>query len=440
MLAQTSQTTLASLLKSLREARGLSANALAIQAGVNPQSVRNWEAGKFSPRLPELQSVLDALGATAVQKQQAMELLQRPRGLTQIRHRNPAASATRSGDTYVPVTLGDLLRAMRARRKYTLEEIATKIGVVPRTLSRWERGESAPSVKQLHLACHALGATEDEIAMLSLGATDPGTGEHEGPAFLERLRMLFDAANAYPCPPEKAALLELTYISLALRLQPLSWQDPAARTLLSQVYAQMSQLYYLRFQNEMTRAFSGRALELVEDIPLASDHTVLALLRYANALKDPKAGVAIMERWLPRLVNPGQKAWLLTSQAALLAKQGLRSDADARSQQSITLVEDLDYWSLMTRRLGRAHLLSRWRQHDKAMDLLASLPESDDPTFSVISARIVLAQKDYEGARRRLAVAVRHTEAKTDWWAHIAPYMWGSIEQVQKLLRRYHQY
>jgi transcriptional regulator with XRE-family HTH domain len=425
--APLSSPTLGNLLRSLREARGLSPDRLARDAGVDPKTIRNWEGEKFSPRLPELQLVLTTLGATDTQCRQVLELLRRPRAMAHI---------ALVPNARVPVAQGDLLRAMRVRRNRSLEEVAARVGVATRTLSRWERGERMPDVQYIKILCQVLDAAENEVAALTLG-TD-FTGADSPP--LDVLWEQFRAFHTYPLPPETVALQELTYISLALRLQPLTWQDLAARELLSQVYTMLAHLYYLEGRPEKTLAFAERALLLFEGVSTDSNYTALALIRYTNVRPAPMANLNLLKRWKSCVKDVDTKAWILGQQAYLLADLKMNTEADKYSLKAVRLGDSHGCGGDEGRYMMRANLLSRLNQHDRAISMLSPIPltETSHPDIPLVWAKVLLAKRDYEGAQQMVERAVHQMDSSvwSDYRADIVPFLRRQVETIRRAIFR----
>ena len=67
--------------------------------------------------------------------------------------------------------IGQAIRQLRKQRGLRLEDIATECGVTAVTISRYERGNRAPSKKMLIKLAKALSATTEELSRLA--------GEHK---------------------------------------------------------------------------------------------------------------------------------------------------------------------------------------------------------------------------------------------------------------------
>jgi len=59
--------------------------------------------------------------------------------------------------------LAENLRAFRRRLDMTQEETANALGVVPQTVSKWERGETASDIAMLPALVHLFGVSADEL-------------------------------------------------------------------------------------------------------------------------------------------------------------------------------------------------------------------------------------------------------------------------------------
>ena len=110
------------------------------------------------PRLSELEALLSVLQADPKQKRQTLLLLDAPRAKNQVR-----AEIIRLGDQLGIGTMpngGDLLRALRLRRRLSLEEAAaSQMQMTSGTLRRWEKMEVWPSPEQSASALLRAGRT-----------------------------------------------------------------------------------------------------------------------------------------------------------------------------------------------------------------------------------------------------------------------------------------
>jgi transcriptional regulator with XRE-family HTH domain len=58
---------------------------------------------------------------------------------------------------------GDRLRAARTARSLSRGDLAQQLGVVPKTIQRWESGDTRPSEEQQRLAAEKLGISVSKL-------------------------------------------------------------------------------------------------------------------------------------------------------------------------------------------------------------------------------------------------------------------------------------
>jgi transcriptional regulator with XRE-family HTH domain len=241
------------------------------QADIHRVTLHRWEKGRVQPCLPELKALLAALGASPQQRRQALTLVDAPRAQALVRL-DRARIAERSGFGPLPHG-GDLLRAMRLRRGWSLEQIAAHLGVTSMTIRRWEAMETWPSAQQLHRLCYALEAKVEEMLALTCGQfartaprTSTGTAGTVGitaKALAERVEQF---ARTLLDPPFGLKDLEL------LTLQAEAWTLAARSSavgirLLAEVYGLSSRHLAYRDRAGESVAAAERYFDLVPDEP-----------------------------------------------------------------------------------------------------------------------------------------------------------------------------
>lgn len=151
-------------LRQARQRRGVSQNQLALRARIAPSTLNRWERDLTHPSIPELEQVLRALEATPSERADALRLLAAPRAVIQIQQLSGAA-AHPSGESRPPL-LGDLLRALRWRKRWRVADLADTLCVTERTVRGWEASQALPPADRLHALCIVLEATPDEAALI----------------------------------------------------------------------------------------------------------------------------------------------------------------------------------------------------------------------------------------------------------------------------------
>lgn len=154
-------------LRELRKHHSLTLETVSQRAGITRVTLNRWETGTHQPRLPELEAVLRVLEASPKQRRQALNLLDAPRAKALFREELQRIADQR--DFGLMPQGGDLLRTLRHRRRLSQEILAARVGVSARTLHRWERSETWPTLEQLHAFCYAVGAHEEEVVALTVG-------------------------------------------------------------------------------------------------------------------------------------------------------------------------------------------------------------------------------------------------------------------------------
>lgn len=135
------------LIRSAREAKGLSLRTVGRMIGVSRTTVSRWEAGAISPTtvlLVRLGQILDT----------------------------PLVSGNSGRVVLGDVQLGALLRALRSRAGVTQGEAAAMFACSKPAISRWEAGERAAGREVARLYAEAFGAIPAEALALQTGEMD----------------------------------------------------------------------------------------------------------------------------------------------------------------------------------------------------------------------------------------------------------------------------
>ena len=255
-------------LRRLRQTRGLTLERAAQAAGIGRVTLNRWETGAHQPRLPELQALLHALKADANERHQALVLVDAPRARERVRQ--AAEHLGERAGLCPPPGAGDLLRALRRRRRMSAEPVASALGVTTRTLRRWEQGEVAVPAERLDDLCRVLGAAPQERAALErqrlwLGAPQSAVGASAGPSSLEALEQQCDG-YLEQMDRGQLGLLDLHFLVLEARLWPraAAAREKPAQRLLARVYSSHAAFLEQNSREpQEVRVYAERALDLV---------------------------------------------------------------------------------------------------------------------------------------------------------------------------------
>lgn len=392
-------------LRRLRQKRGLSMNRLAALAQISQSTISRWEAGKFAPSMDELEAVLQQLGASPDELRYALSLINAPRAVSRLRLLHTPSSS--------PLFSGDLLRAMRRRKGWTLEQTARASGIAADTLSRWERSERKPSDQQLHALCYALNASEEEMVALTIG------GIHLTASFIDSPEPLNDMIEIQVAQFQRHPFEEQNRLfdlfSLALEANVLS--NPGRndfRQALAKVHAFRAQGLTHRGRIAEAERYAYRVLNEVEiekaDAWLLAwaIHTIAKGVAETGKNPKPLMGVQILQDWLPavRQWNTAEE-WFHWNVSEYMMEAGLMDEAVKVGQYVMNLHQQYGYMGTDDR-LAYARLLTATGQPERALDYLPRrqhylpLQQAYD-AFAWAETLLALGQE--EEARSRLAFA-----------------------------------
>lgn len=314
------------LLRAEREGQRLSLGALAAQSGIHKATLSRWEAGRRQPSVPELEAVLGALSVSPAGRAEALAHIDAPRAVRALRQ-NLASSPETHGAVGRPPAGGDLLRAMRLRRKMGQAELARAIGVDRSTLVRWERSETWPSATPLHRLCYLLGAREGEVVALTT---------HRFPSLpdsdtLDGLAQHVEILDQVPLG-EMDALYDLTYLAIEAALWPHALRQEMGKELLGMTYSYHATYLYARGRFQEAGEVAQRCLEtphLHQHLPQMTQCIVYKARSVAESQGSYalKRSLVVLQEGLRYSLNPDQQAWLWMQMAYNLKCQGRREEA-----------------------------------------------------------------------------------------------------------------
>ena len=139
---------------------------------------------------------------------------------------------------------GKLLRELRKEKGLTQKELAEKLGVVAKTVSKWETGNGFPDVSTLSVLANILGVNEKSLLCGALSQNKQNTGNIKNTKF-------------YVCPfcgsvMQGTGEFEISCCGKTVKaLQP--QQSNEEHTLM---ISEVEDEFYLQIAHEMTKAHS----------------------------------------------------------------------------------------------------------------------------------------------------------------------------------------
>jgi transcriptional regulator with XRE-family HTH domain len=397
-------------LRQLRRSQRSTLTQLSANAGVSLHTLSRWETGAFQPRLAELEATLKALGASSGQREHALRLMEAPRAVARLREEAQERQADLVELAGHAPTFGDLLRAMRLRRRMTVEQVATGLGVAPRSVRRWEGSEAFLPEERLDDLCRLLGVMPEERLALSQQRLRLWTPEWERPLSLEAVQQQCYRLVAQMSQGD-TALMDLRLLCLEAQLWPRMAHSEAAQRALARVFTTHAQYLLLTGRSGEVQAYSDRALNLVVGrfAPehwwfLAAHATGAVLALHQGALRNRRR-VEYLRRWLDCTNHLVWQTGLYRDMAQYASESGHFEAALCWISKAEALAERLYPLSLhLTKHIRSRVLLAAGR----ANEALLAMPSQE--------AGISVHQQLYEANQRVevLQALGDHTEAH-DW-------------------------
>jgi transcriptional regulator with XRE-family HTH domain len=397
-------------LRQIRRSRRLTLAQLGATAGVSLNTLSRWETGVFQPRLAELEAALRALGVVPAQWERALALMEAPRAVVRLREEAQERQADLVDLAGHAPAIGDLLRAMRLRRRMTLEQAAIGLGVTPRSVRRWEGSETVLPEERLDDLCRLLGAMPEERLALSQQRLRLWSPEWERPLSLEAVQQQCYRLVAQ-MSQGNTALMDLRLLCLEAQLWPQAARSQAAQRALAHAFTTHAQYLLLTGRSGEVQAYSDRALDLVVGrfAPehwwfLAAHATGVVLVPHQGALRNRRR-VEYLRRWLDCTNHLVWQTGLYRDMAQYASESGHFETALDWIRKAEALAERLYPLSLhLTKHIHARVLLAAGR----ANEALLAMPSQE--------AGISVHQQLYEANQRVevLQALGDHTEAH-DW-------------------------
>lgn len=348
---------------------------LAQLAGIHPSTLSRWEAGFVRPSLYEFDALMNALGASDIERRCALEWIDAPRALSRLHAAQPAPAGSQA-KPHIPLP-GDLLRAMRQRRGWTLEQTAKQMHISVATLYRWEHSEAWPSEEQLHQLCALLQAHFQEQVALSAGRLHFHPEIQAFPSRPEELEELMRQIIFAEIAVDRA-LADLYFLSLERFLWRLSQRSEAGRRLLIDAYVCHCRhlLQDARLIDAQTPA--TRAMHLIGGWENPRAHWLWIVHAAAKGTAEkraqpyPTAGIRILQDWLPLAAATAlqYEAWFLRDIAEYMSLTHATSAAVEASEYALSIGLGMgDDWNVW---LSHAEVLLNAKRPHQALEVVES--------------------------------------------------------------------
>ena len=299
---------------------------VAAQSGVTLRTYAYWEAGQHTPGNQELEALVRALGLAPDERQVLITLL--PAGkVGKLFRAKPAWT-----DMTAPPGTGDLIRALRWRRRLSRVELARALRVDRTTVARWEESRAIPDEETRLRLCEALDALPEEQVVLLAWS-------HNAPLWDSKAPTL-DACREEAARLERGSgremnpLFDLRAHLLAGTLWHLTARQPQARLLLAQTYAARAVYACLRGDDSVALDGSKRSLALIkaEDaLPKSTLYLALWASGQARAYDARHSGaeqnLREAKEWLLRTQSSRPPAFLLMNTARWALEAGSLREA-----------------------------------------------------------------------------------------------------------------
>lgn len=399
-----------SLLWDLRQAAKLSLGEVARLSGVSKASLSRWETGTHLPRIPELEAVFSALNADTSERFQLLSAIEAPRAVRQLRHATAVP----------PPTVGDLLRALRLRKGWTPEQLASALHVNRTSVGRWEQGERLPSTEQIQAICYALDAREEELTALTCGRARPS--RPPGPVAIEDIDKTLRTLQAGLC----RGMEELLFWTMEYQVWELLAQDSTVLPLAAEVYIFNGQHSRINGRWSEIPACTDKACALLGKLPADSRLRIhQEILRATAAVHQsgtprPRLGLRILAPLLEVATDqPEYHAWVLSDMAKYQAMDGQSDSALELAVQAIAVAErSVHRVEAELRRMDYADLLIR---AGRPADALSIFPNADliGPEALLVRVEAEYQVGNHSEAASILQIAIEQIE--TSKQAHLRP-------------------
>ncbi len=356
-------------LRGLRKAKGLSQSVLAERSGISLRAVSYWESGQRLPRVPELQATLRGLEAAPHEAARLIELLTTPSGQRFAVETRIEETKTFSSEA-VP-GIGDLLRAMRTRRRITQEQLAERLRVNRRAVLRWETGQTTITGDNMERLCVLLGAAPEEQAVLREGrlTLTPRGGRELQKVSVEEAAQIWSEIQRGHDPTQThyrphSPLMELNTLAMKRHLRMNAAPDAGARRLLARIESDYAMWTYYQGNAGAAKQSVARVMGLIEAETAPEAFWADSLNLAGSFVMHTKQGIAgslrLLEKWAARLPAGFVRTTQVCDMALYAILNGEQSQAFAllkAAERSLNRTGGASEWERFYHQITRERLL-----------------------------------------------------------------------------------
>ena len=317
---------LAAAIRERRKEMGLTIRSAAELARIGPSTLSRWEAGTRVPMVPELEALLKTLGYSDSEMNRILVSIDAPRAAREARDLQ--------GMNDVP-TGGDLLRALRRRRRITLPMLAELLNVAPSTVSRWESSIAHPSPGALAKYLDIVEASPQERA--TLVSSGVGKVKSDRPAFVAREYMEKLSAISRTLPSGGHPDTELELLQMQSNLW---WERNNSDAIHLLRICHVLYASYLhewgRFAEALKEADQALASgEPFDEVGIEAQRIQAVSMVYRGPVLRPHQGLCILQSCFLNVLDPVQRVRILVDMADLSHRVGRKDEAISYAERAV---------------------------------------------------------------------------------------------------------
>lgn len=347
-------------LRFLRRRAGLTQEQLSQRSKVSRRTLIRWETGMVSPWIPELTAALRALDASDEEVQELMRMLGTTRAHRERRD--------------VPLDgIGRVLKTFRLRSGLSTERLASRMGVNPTTVGRWESGALYPDEDALRRLLECLGVHPQEAEALPF-VGDQFSSEADWEEELDGIRWWWDEW-AY-------VLLDVRFLDLIFRLRAAAVREPAFATELGRGLAAYSNALSNCHRFAEADAYAAEAAEMLGESRRAPEALTTAILvrarcaAYGSSRRRYRQSIQHLDSLASLPLDREFLSWRLAAYAECHGRHGQMEEALRIVGEAVALTDGHLEEAHALRRFDRARLLLSAARPEEALGEMPPIKES----------------------------------------------------------------